>query len=115
MVESFEAAIETRSISDENAVPIFMTRGAGRTFTLKPFKMTHVKEFLGTRQEGTLKMSIAYGDVEGPPTRRLKMSFTTYYEFPNEQAISSGVPFVTLGFNHTITKESDEPIKSEIG
>lgn len=112
-VEKFAVWIDTRSLpeTDNSFIPIFMPRGAGRTSNGRPFKKMHIKEFLGRRCEGTLSFSIAYGDVDDSrPSRRLKMSFTTYFVFPSDEAvINNGMP-PPFGFNAIITKESDELI-----
>lgn len=108
-VEKFDVRIDTRSLPDLEIATTnnFLPRGAQRPFYQMPFKKAHVQEFLGKRQEGTVSISIAYGDVEKPPSRRLSMSFTTFFAFPVE-----GGALDHLGFNSIISSEKDEAIKS---
>ncbi len=109
-IENFIAKIDTRTIESGPLPAVFMPRGAGRSTHNLPFRLGHVKEFFGTRIEGTVTFSIAYGDVDGQLSRRLKMSLQTYFAFPTEEGVRlfPQVPII-LGFNHSISKESDEP------
>lgn len=111
-VEFFELRIETRSMKTENAETIFLSRGAGRAYNGPNFKVSHIQEFYGRRPEGKLDFSILYGDVEQNFSRRLKMSFKTYFVFPEAHTIASTPPNfpIPIGFNSTIEKESDEPL-----
>jgi hypothetical protein len=87
-----------------------MSRGAGRAFNSEPLKTSHIREFFGSRPDGTLSFSILYGDVDHSPTRRLRMSFKTYFVFP-DQAMINATPLnypVPIGFSGIIEKESDE-------
>jgi len=110
-VESFAVKIDSRFQNIESPSSNFMPRGAERSYLNNSFKLSHIEEFLGKRPEGLVSFSIAYGDVEAPMTRRLKMSFQATFDFPSKAIIDqtpNNIP-IPMGFYSLILTESDAP------
>jgi hypothetical protein len=120
-VEEFDVYIDTRTLPtryEKNSLQGILSRGAIRQSTAIPFKLEHIREFMGKRVEGTLDFSITYGDADKIPVRRLRMSTKLVLEFPNIPDLTSfpaqGIlPMMfPLGFIAAIATESDEPLDS---
>jgi hypothetical protein len=81
----------------------FMTRGAGRTSTIRGFVQGELKEFWNKTEAtiGSAEFWITYGPAEGPPVRRLKMRLETHMLI-----LQDGNAF---GWQDNIISEIDEP------
>jgi hypothetical protein len=115
-IEEIDVHIGTRTLPSryrKNSLQGILARGAARASTPIPFKLEHVREFVGKRVEGTLDFSIIYGDADKKPVRRLRMSHRLYLELPDisEDSAAARLPPV-IRFTASILEESDEPIDS---
>ena len=120
-VEEFSVQIETRALPSryqKNSLQAVLSRGAARASGAIPFRIDHIREFMGKRVDGNLDFSIIYGDADRDYVRRLKMSHHLTLEFPNIPDLAAVpnqgiIPLMfPLGFAANILSESDEPIDS---
>ncbi len=112
VLEDADIRIGTRSIPKQKGAlaTAYMARGAGRTVRVPGFPAGTLAEFFGMGEtKGTADFAIAYGAVDGPPTRRLKISIEFTAIFPQSGAIDVATGQL-LAYSDNLLSEVDEPI-----